>query len=75
MILRGLNLRNFGVFQGTVKVDLPLHPNKNIYLIDGNNGYGKSTLFNAILFALYGAETGQERLDYINRTALRDGLP
>lgn len=75
MILHHVRLNNYGVYRGVVDMGFPMVSNRNVYLIDGNNGFGKSTLFSSILFALYGAEDGQQRIDSINRQSLRDGIP
>jgi|BioPla2DNA2_1021312.scaffolds.fasta_scaffold03724_4 DNA sulfur modification protein DndD len=57
MIFRRLFLGNFGIFRGYTELDLALqqdHPQRNIILIGGMNGRGKTTLLEAILTALYG---------------------
>src|SRR5437868_14690968 len=59
MILQQLTLRNFCLFRGTQALDLsPAHRygrSRPIVLIGGINGGGKTTFFDAIQLALYGA--------------------
>ncbi len=44
----------FGPYAGNVKIDFNELGDKGIYLISGNTGAGKTTIFEAIRFALYG---------------------
>ena len=76
MKLEEILLQNFGVYHGNVNIELPLDIEKNICLIDGNNGYGKTTLLKAVEYCLYGIdEKYSERLEYINHHALSSGNP
>lgn len=55
MILDRLILTNVGVFAGRHEVHLtPPSSKKNVVLIGGLNGSGKTTILEAILFSLYG---------------------
>ena len=55
MILTKLIIENFGLFKGIQEIDLePEGKSKPIILIGGKNGYGKTTLFEAIKLCLYG---------------------
>lgn len=56
-----LTLQAFGPFAGTERIDftqLGAHP---LFLINGPTGAGKSSILDAICFALYGQTTGNER--------------
>jgi DNA sulfur modification protein DndD len=55
MIIRKLIMHNFGVYAGTNKFEFK--NNKTIVLIGGLNGRGKTTFLNAVLLALYGANS------------------
>lgn len=59
MILERVQLRNFGVYSGDHSIDLKPSARggkaQPIVLFGGLNGGGKTTLFDAILLALYGA--------------------
>src|SRR5947209_1991205 len=58
MILRQLVLEDFGLYRGVQTIELA--PRKNgerlqpVVLFGGQNGAGKSTIFEAILVCLYG---------------------
>ncbi|MDR2193329.1 MAG: AAA family ATPase [Treponema sp.] len=49
-------MRNFGPFAGTVSIDFT--GMDDIFLITGKTGAGKTTIFDAICFALYGTVPG-----------------
>lgn len=52
MRISSLTLRNFGIYAG--KHTLNLDSKKPVILIGGMNGRGKTTILEAVLFALYG---------------------
>lgn len=54
MIINKLILKNFSSFEGINEFDLSVTEDKNIILIGGQNGAGKTSLFSAIKVALYG---------------------
>ncbi|WP_019531279.1 AAA family ATPase [Dasania marina] len=56
-----LTLQAFGPFAGTEQVDFTLLGNNPLFLINGPTGAGKSSILDAICFALYGHTTGNER--------------
>ncbi len=56
-----LNLQAFGPFAGSEMVDFTRLGSNPLFLINGPTGAGKSSLLDAICFALYGQTTGAER--------------
>lgn len=54
MKLERLVIRNFRQFKGEQEIIFTDHREKNVTLIHAENGFGKTTLLNAILWALYG---------------------
>jgi DNA sulfur modification protein DndD len=47
-------MRNFGTYAGDQTLDLTTEVNRNVILIGGKNGSGKSTILEAIRLCLYG---------------------
>lgn len=54
MELKRVRLYNFSSYAGEANFDFSTSKEKNIVLIGGNNGAGKTSLFTAIKLALYG---------------------
>lgn len=55
-----LEMTAFGSYAEKTVVDFE-NLSSNLYLITGDTGAGKTTIFDAIVFALYGAASGSER--------------
>ncbi len=56
-----LEMRAFGPFADCQRIDFTELGDKPLFLINGPTGAGKTTILDAICFALYGKTTGNER--------------
>ena len=56
-----LTVSAFGPYAGKEVLDMEKLGDRGLYLITGDTGSGKSTLFDAIMFALYGVTSAGKR--------------
>jgi DNA repair protein SbcC/Rad50 len=58
-----LEMTAFGPYKGTETIDFQKLEGNLLFAIAGNTGAGKTTIFDAISYALYGEASGEERSD------------
>lgn len=59
MKFKEININNFRQYYGNVFIDLDTNAEKNIVIIGGRNGYGKTNLLLSIVWCLYGDKISQ----------------
>jgi len=59
-----LTLTAFGPYKDSETIDFSELEDNNLYVISGNTGAGKTTIFDGICFALYGTASGEDRENY-----------
>lgn len=67
-----LKISAFGPYAGITEIDMTRLGNKGLYLITGDTGAGKTTIFDAICFALYGSASGDIRENSMLRSKYSD---
>lgn len=62
----------FGPYASSVIIEMDRLGNKGLYLITGDTGAGKTTIFDAITYALYGSTSGGSREPKMMRSKYAD---
>lgn len=75
MWLEEITLKDFRCFHGEHVLELSTDEDENVTLIHAENGVGKTTLLNAMLWCFYGETTAkfERKHDLINHDALKAG--
>ena len=76
MWLSQITLKDFRCFHGEHSIEFSQDPNRNVTLVHAENGVGKTTLLNALLWCFYGQTTErfEKRDDLVNYDAKAAGV-
>ena len=72
MLPRKLTISAFGPYATATVIDFSKLGRNGLYLITGNTGAGKTTIFDAIVYALYGEASGSTREAKMMRSKYAD---
>ncbi len=67
-----LKISGFGPYAGTTEIDFTQLGSNGLYLITGDTGAGKTTIFDAISYALYDRPSGENREKSMLRSMYAD---
>jgi len=70
MYIKEIELNNFRIYKGKNKISLLPEGDKNIIVISGKNGYGKTTFLMSLVWCLYGKQ--MEKVDELYEKEIRD---
>lgn len=70
MIIKQIELHNFRIYRGKNTIPLYTDDGKNIIIVSGKNGYGKTTFLMSLVWCLYGRQ--MEDVDDLYNREIRD---
>lgn len=70
MIIKQIELNNFRIYKGLNVIDFNKETNKNIFIISGRNGFGKTTFLMSLVWCLYGRQ--MEDVDDLYKQEIAD---
>lgn len=70
MFIKEIELNNFRIYKGNNKISLLPSEDKNIILISGKNGFGKTTFLMSLVWCLYGKQ--MEKVDELYEKEIKD---
>ncbi|MCC8198469.1 MAG: AAA family ATPase, partial [Tannerellaceae bacterium] len=56
MYIESIILNNYRIYRGVNKIEFPRATDKNIFLVCGSNGFGKTTFLTSLIWCLYGKQ-------------------
>lgn len=59
MTIREIELNNFRIYKGKNKINLSPDGDRNLIVVSGNNGFGKTTFLMSLVWCLYGKNMGK----------------
>lgn len=70
MIIKEIVLDNFRIYKGKNTINLEPSGDKNIIIVSGNNGFGKTTFLMSLVWCLYGKQ--MDKVDALYRTEIEE---
>lgn len=73
MFIKTIRIENFIPYYGQVEIKFPAHADRNVYLVVGDNGNGKTSFLYAVNWAFFGGKGVRDNDRNINSKALSEG--
>lgn len=70
MYIKEIELNNFRIYKGINKINLSPEKEKNIIVVSGKNGFGKTTFLMSLVWCLYGKQ--MEKVDELYQKEIAD---
>ncbi len=70
MVIKSIELENFRIYKDYNKIDFTFSEDKNIYIISGKNGFGKTTFLMSLVWCLYGKQ--MQEVDDLYKKEIQD---
>ncbi len=70
MFIKEIELNNFRIYKGANKIELLPNNDKNIIVVSGKNGFGKTTFLMSLVWCLYGRQ--MEKVDELYQKEIAD---
>ncbi len=70
MFIKEIVLKNFGIYKGRNQIELSPTDDKNIIVVSGKNGFGKTTFLMSLVWCLYGKQ--MEKVDELYQKEIAD---
>ena len=70
MIIKEIEFNNFRIYKGKNRICLTPEVGKNIIVVSGNNGFGKTTFLMALVWCLYGKQ--MEKVDELYKREISE---
>lgn len=70
MIIKSIELNNFRIYKGINQITLSPNGDRNIIIVSGNNGFGKTTFLMSLVWCLYGKN--MEKVDDLYKKEINE---
>lgn len=68
MIIKNITLYNYRLYYGKNSIDFNVKDNRNLFIITGENGFGKTTFLHSLIWCLYGKNASEVDEDSYRET-------
>ena len=75
MFIKEIELNNFRIYKGKNTINLSPETDKNIALVSGKNGFGKTTFLMSLVWCLYGKQMQNVDELYLKEISDKGGYP